>query len=248
MCNAIFWQSEVLAQLPNFVHIFTPRGFNMSPHSGPGTDNTRARWRAVCAALGVPHERLVAGRQVHRAGIAHVISRGDGADGAQILEGIDGLVTTERSVPLMALSADCPLVILYDTRRHVLGLAHSGWRGTLAGMPAKIVKTLQSDCGASPNDLLAVISPSALACCYEIQDDVRRQVIDASGSDHRIRTEGGATYLDLAALIVDQLLAAGLADKAVHLPERCTICDNRFHSYRREGPDTGHAAMFACLL
>jgi hypothetical protein len=161
-------------------------------------------------------------------------------------DGVDGLVTTEPDTPLMALSADCPLLLLFDARQRVLALAHSGWRGTLAGMPTRLVEAMGSKGGAHPEDLLAVISPSARACCYEIKDDVREQVARTVASPDRfIRREGGRMFLDLGGLIAAQLSATGVPAKAIHLPEQCSICDERFYSYRRQGPDVGHAALVA---
>ena len=136
----------------------------------------------------------------------------------RVLEGVDGLVTAEPDVPLMALSADCPVLLLYDTHRHALGIAHTGWRGTLAGMPGKLAATLRSECHANPNAMLAVVSPSALVCCYEIKEDVWRKANDATGdADRYVRIERGKMYLDLSALIANQLLEAGLSRESIQI-------------------------------
>ncbi|GAG03167.1 unnamed protein product, partial [marine sediment metagenome] len=43
----------------------------------------------------------------------------------------------------------------------------------------------------------------------------------------------------------DQLLAAGLGPDRIELAGICTIQDDRFFSYRRDGPETGRFALVA---
>jgi YfiH family protein len=248
------WRSRVLSQYRELAHVFTPAGFNMSAANGPDAETSFDRRRVVCEALGVPADRLVCGRQVHETSIAHVTAERIGSRQREasnvgcVLEDIDGLLTTERNVPLMALSADCPILLLFDQKRHALALAHSGWRGTVAGMPAKLIESMVATAGVRPADTIAVVAPSAGACCYEIKDDVLVKLEHAVASPRRFVREGGRRmYLDLGGLIAEQLAAAGVPREAIHLPEQCSIHDERFYSYRRQGPGVGHAALIACL-
>ncbi len=237
------WRSTGLAALPGLVHAFTGLGGNMSTQSGADAKSSPARRQAVCAALGLDAARLSAGRQVHGTAVAAA-----GCAGVGVLDDIDGLVTAAQGVPLLALSADCPLVVLYDPTHAVLGIGHTGWRGTVAGMPRVLAARL-AEAGADLTATKAVVSPCAGPGAYEIQDDVRRQVDAATGgrSAAFVRRDGGRMYLDLPGLIADQLVAAGVPAERIHLPEQCTITDDRFYSYRRQGPNQGHAGLVVGL-
>ncbi len=240
------WQSAVLGQMGGLKHVFTPAGYNMSMRVGPDHRRTRNRYKALSEVIGVPFARLTAGTQIHGTIIA-VASRSDCADVPRFLDGVDGLVTNERTVPLMALSADCPIVLLVEPIRGVLGVAHSGWRGTVAGMPGCLVRSLQEHFAVTPRDLVAVISPGAGQCCYEIRDDVR-VLVGRAGNGNRVRCHDGRLLLDLAGMIADQLATAGVPPSRIHLPNVCSICNEGCYSFRRDGRGTGHAGFVACLV
>jgi hypothetical protein len=226
-------------------HAFTGASVNLSTTSGPDAETAADSRRSVCAALGLAADKLVQGRQVHGIHVARV----DGNPAPRIFAGTDGLVTTERGVPLLALSADCPLIVLVDPAAGALGMAHSGWRGTVAGMPRRLASALLDECGANPQRIVAVVSPCAGPSAYEIRDDVRTQLQQAMGdAEPYLACKDGRIFLNLPKLIAAQLTSAGISAANIHLPEQCTIQDTRFHSYRRNGPNTGHAALIVGLL
>ena len=72
----------------------------------------------------------------------------------------DGIITDTPSLPLTQRYADCTPLIVYDPRRHAVGLGHAGWRGTLAGMAAALVQAMTASFGSNPGDLVAVVGPA----------------------------------------------------------------------------------------
>jgi copper oxidase (laccase) domain-containing protein len=86
----------------------------------------------------------------------------------------------------------------------------------------------------------AVIGPCAGACCYEVGDEVHA----AFGGDHRIESPP-TRNIDLRAIAHERLLAAGVTK--VCDVAACTICDERFFSFRREGERAGRQAGVAWL-
>ena len=255
--NLSMWRSAALAGLTRLTHVFTPGGYDLALRvpSDPAaaTDQSAreavlARRRAVCQALGVPFGRLAHGRQVHGTNVAVVDDPPSGRCDPDPIDGRDGFVTHTPGIPLMTLTADCPLLLLYDERRHALGLAHAGWRGAVAGMPAAVVEALRREYASRPEDLTVVVSPSAGGCCYEVREDVVGQVIAASAApEAHLEQRSGRTYLNLPTLIAERLTRAGVPRERIHLPGRCTICDRRFNSYRREGRGVSQSALLACL-
>jgi copper oxidase (laccase) domain-containing protein len=114
-------------------------------------------------------------------------------------------------------------------------MLHCGWRGLSGGIVAAGVAALRG-LGAG-GELQAVIGPGAGGCCYETGDEVRELFAAYGAATGRL--------LDLKAVAATQLRDAGVA--VVADVGRCTICDERYFSHRREGADTGRQGGFAWL-
>jgi len=239
------WRSDALTAA-GVAHAFTGGGYNMSATKGPDAAASPVRRRNICKLIGADFHRLAIGGQCHGTRVER-IQPGEPRRGIPIPD-CDGLITDEAMTPLLGLSADCPLIVIVDPTRPALGIAHSGWRGTVDKMPERLIGAMRDAFDTNAATALAVISPSARRCCYEIKDDVR-DLVEAGSvrPDQHIRTEGGAMYLELGTLIAEQLTASGLSPDRIHLPDPCTICDRRFFSYRRLGHETGHAGLMVCV-
>ncbi len=242
--DEIFWRSSFVNELGGVKHAFAPLGCNMSKTSGSDTDSTIPRRVKACAAIGSSIERLVCAKQAHEQNIAVVGAK----DGRRVLEGVDGFATDDPGVTLMAFTADCPTVMVFDPTQKVLGLVHSGWKGSCLNVVAALIATMTETLGANMSAAWATIGPCAGGCCYEIKQDVAEQVeastVDAS-TVLRHATNESKFYLNLPMMIAAQLQQWGIAPKQIGLPSQCTICDTRFYSYRRQGPNAGQAALLA---
>lgn len=228
-------------------HAFTLRPGDMSEVAGPGAAGAAERRRCLCAALGADASHLTTMEQVHGSDIAVV----DEASLGRRIDGVDGLVVDWPGVPVMGLSADCPLVLVCDPQRKVLGLAHAGWRGTAGGITRRLVETLVERFRCAPGSLRAAIAPSAGPCCYEVGDEVVRRAAQTL-PDHQCffsppAADGGSVFFDLWAANIAQLTAAGIMPERIDPARQCTICGERFFSYRRDGEATGYAALIAVL-
>ena len=161
---------------------------------------------------------------------------------------VDGMVTNRPGMALMASSADCPLVLVYDPAGRAIGLAHAGWRGTLAGIAERLVACLTSNYGSMPQQMVATICPSAGPCCYQVGADVVELAAERWPEPERFLVRrDGRTLLDLWSANAAQLQMAGLSPEKIETPGLCSICDHRFHSYRRAGAFTGHGGLIAAL-
>lgn len=245
-----FWRSPVLAAQPHLIHAVTRADMNMALTVGPDRDGTVARRRAVCEKLSLAFDLLTVTEQVHGDGIALVTGPriGGGRDKVETrLPGVDGLVTDEPGVPLMALSADCALVLVYDPVHRAVGMVHAGWRGTAKNAVRSLVSHLIGSYGSDPASLLAAISPCAGVCCYEVKEDVA-STFAAAGQDvpSIVQIRDRVMYLDLVKANLLQLHAGGLSADRIDVADVCTICDRTYFSHRRE-PGAGHFAMIAAI-
>jgi len=155
----------------------------------------------------------------------------------------DGLYTMTPGLALMGKSADCPLVLVADDQRRVVGFVHASWRSTVAGIvPALISKMIRAAvCRAS--DLMACVCPSAGPECYEVGSEVKEAALQGIGAHAQAFFRPGAQgkhYFDLWAANTDALLNSGLRPENIHVAGICTICRNDlFPSFRREGSEAG---------
>jgi YfiH family protein len=178
----------------------------------------------------------------------------------------DGLITATPGLLLAIQTADCLPVIMVDTKRHVVGVFHAGWRGTLSRIVEKGVGEMHRCYGTNPRDLKAAIGPGIGGCCYEVGEEVRikfesqfeygaslfREVKDSDPVREKYpllfltaRAPGHSElpkkiYLDLVEANRQQLLAAGVPQKSIETSPLCTNCHPELlFSYRAEKGKTG---------
>ena len=178
----------------------------------------------------------------------------------------DGLITATPGLLLAIQTADCLPVILVDTKRHVVGVFHAGWRGTVSRIVEKGVGEMHRCFGTNPRDLKAAIGPGIQSCCYEVGEEVRikfesqfeyaaslfREVKDSDPVREKYpllfltaRAPGHSElpkkiFLDLVEANRQQLLAAGVPKKSIETSALCTNCHPELlFSYRAETGKTG---------
>jgi hypothetical protein len=244
-----FMQFPSLAGVVGLAHAFITKPYNLAPHTGSEQEQAVPRRKEVCAALRLDFDRLTCPQQVHGVNVARVgpANAGAGRDGRDTaIADCDGLITDVPGVPLVAFSADCGLLLIVDPAAHALGLIHAGWRGVAGGAGRVLVEQMRQAYGAEPGRMLAAIAPAAQPCCYEISDDLADQLAACPqvGRD-MLSCHGDRRHLDMHAALARQLEQSGLAGSRIELMSACTICDERFFSYRREGAATGRNALLA---
>lgn len=229
---------------------------NLTWASGDDAQAVEENHRRLCAALGVAREAVVSSRQVHSAEVRRV----GAAHRGRFIPACDGLITDEHGVPLLLRFADCVPLLLHDPRRKAIGLAHAGWRGTVAGMAQATVRAMTEAFGTRPDDLVAALGPAIGPCCYEIGPEVVAEVEATFGPDNGLlkanpkskaqsskpQESDGTLYFDLWAANAHQLRAAGV--ERIEIAGLCTACHrDEFFSYRAENGRTGHHGALLCL-
>ncbi len=245
------YRFPALVGCERLLHVVTGAPANMATHLGPDREQAAGRRRAICESLGLRFEQLTSTCQVHGAEVFLVdpTSAGTGRgvrDGTE--PAADALATDVPGVALLALSADCPLILVFDPSRPAVGLAHASWKGTVAGVARGLVETMRRTFGCDPRTMVAAIAPSAGPCCYEVGDDVVTAVARSLPNHEQHLVAGhDRPHFDLWSANTAQLIEAGLSPEAVTAANVCTICDRRFFSYRRDGGGTGRFAFIAAI-
>src|SRR5690606_959648 len=123
--------------------------------------------------------------------------------------GVDGVVTARPGLALAVLTADCTPVLLADPVAGVVGAAHAGRPGLLAGVAERTVRAMVR-LGAEPERMLARTGPAVCGRCYEVPDWMRDEVAAAVPEAHAT-TRWGTPAVDMAAGVSAQLSRLGVS-------------------------------------
>ena len=233
------WEGEhIAAELPGARALFTSRHGGVSPapfdslNLGRLTDdagtNVDANRERLAAAVGLPRERFLYGRQVHGARVRRA-SEPPGPE--RPAEDEDGQATALRDAAALVFAADCLPIVL--AAGGAVAALHGGWGGLAGGIVAEGVLALREVGGEGP--VSAAIGPCARGCCYEVGEDRFEHFA------HVPEARVGERNLDLPAVARHDLAEAGVAE--VHDLGLCTICrPDLFFSHRADGGVTGRQA------
>lgn len=237
-------QFEGLRAVNGLVHAFSTRPMNVAPRDGGDVGARERNRRRMVVDFGLDPEALRYARQVHQTQVLVI----DNDTAAGWLPEGDAVITGAPGVALMTFSADCPLVLVVDPARRVVGLAHASWRCTVGKIVARLIVRMRAAFGCAPAEMWAGIGPGAGVCCYEVQRDVYEAAGDLPGREECFVRRDERLYFDLWTANRVQLLAAGVPRERIELAGVCTMCRNDlFYSFRREGAGCGHFGLLAGL-
>lgn len=196
---------------------------NLARHVGDDDAAVTSNREVVARSIGLP---LVFVDQVHSAAV-HVLP----PSGAVPVVTADALVTDRDDVALAIMVADCMPVLLSDAEAGVIGAAHAGRPGLLAGVLENTVAAMEQ-LGARPERIEAAIGPSACGSCYEVPPEMAGAAAEQLPSV-RSETSWGTPAIDLRAGAVQALGRVGVRAEAIDRDFPCTIEDPAWFSYRR---------------
>ena len=247
-----------------FVHGFSTRlggvsegdlsSMNLSFTRGDDPERVRENYRRIAAAIGFDENRLVLTHQTHTNHVRIVTEEdaGKGYTRERDYTDVDGLVTDVPNLVLATFYADCVPLFFIDPVHKAIGLSHSGWRGTASDIAAVTVKTMQSEYGTRPEELLVGIGPSICQDCYEVSEDV----IDEFRASYEEKLwpclyqgKGNGKYqLNLWEACRQNLLRAGVLPERIEVTDLCTCCNPQlFFSHRASGGKRGNLAGFLMI-
>ena len=192
----------------------------------------------VAAAIGLPPDGLLGLHQVHGIAVATVTTPWQTGAGPKA----DAMVTATPGLGLGIITADCAPVLFSDAEGRVVGAAHAGWRGALAGILEATAAAMRQ---LGAQTITAAIGPCIHHASYEVSDDLRDAVIthaQAGAAFFRPGRAPGKWQFDLPGYCQSRLAAIRIG--AFIIPrDTCADADGYF-SYRRRTlrgePAIGH--------
>lgn len=208
-------------------------------HFGLGEDNITATFQRHSASV-----QVVTKKEARR----HVFYRPD----PMVIA--DGIITAEPGLMLASMESDCTPVYLLDPVRRVIGMIHSGWKGTASLISVKAVQLMEKDFSSRPEDVMVAFGPSICRDCYEVGEDIIPPFTENFSMDE-IRSffmpKGNGKYLlDVNRAISLSLMKEGVPGENIHSCSHCTFHGGKFYSHRRQVKEglSGRDNMFTGIM
>jgi YfiH family protein len=207
-------------------------GVHAGLNVGLGSQDEREavmRNRDLAADALLPGAALVTVRQVHSPDVVTVRDPIAEADRPEA----DAMVTNRPGLILGILTADCVPVLFADMQAGVVGAAHAGWKGAIAGVTDRTLAAMTA-LGARADRIACAIGPCIGRASYEVDDAFAARFARNDPDNERFFTPGRAGHhqFDITAYVAARLAAAGVARIAM-LDEDTYSQPDRFFSYRR---------------
>jgi len=191
--------------------------------------------KEIAHYLEINAENLAIPGQVHSAVVESARSPG-------MYPATDGLVTQDPEIILTLKVADCVPVFLHDPSKNIIGLVHSGWRGTVENIVPNAIQLMDKN-GTETGDIRCLLGPSIGTCCYEVDWEVAKKFDDKA----KVKMEERKWRVGLHEQIRLQLASVGVQKKNIRSSDICTYESQGYHSYRRDGENTGRMVAFLRL-
>jgi polyphenol oxidase len=233
-------EATILKNLAGLRHAFFTRvggvseGIYTSLNGGSGSNDSpaavsenRAR---MAATLGVATDRLLTCWQIHSPTV--VVAEEPWT--ADQRPRADAIVTRTAGLAIGVATADCTPVLFGDAQARVIGVAHAGWRGALAGVTDATITAMEA-LGAQRCRIAAAIGPTIRQANYEVGPELVERFVAADAASARFfrpSTRPAHSMFDLPGYVAARLAAAGIG--AVEDVGLCTYAEpERFYSFRR---------------
>lgn len=198
--------------------------------------------------LGINYEDHIAMRCTHEDTIMVVdrTHQGIGARTQGDQPVADVLITQEKSLALLLLTADCQAVSFYDPNTNTIALAHISRATLILQLPQKTVHFLEDQFGADPKNLLVHIGPSIRKESYRFPLPLENEsplLLPFTTKEDRVAS------IDLIEANLHQLTATGVMRENISIaPEDTARTEKYFSHYRAVHTNTPDEARMATVL
>lgn len=209
-------------------------------------------YEQVAGAFGLTAEQMVRVHQKHTDRIlsVHKDDAGEGVIRDTIQEAYDAMITSDSDLMLCVVTADCVPVFLYDTKRHIIGLAHSGRAGTMKEIAALTVQKMKEIYGTDPTDIQCILGPYLCKEHHEVREcDITgfTKRFTASEQSKFITCRGDRYYIDMGEAIRVSLRRIGMKEENIKDDRLCTYENSALYSWRRDHDPDARIISFLIL-
>ncbi|MGC8902088.1 MAG: peptidoglycan editing factor PgeF [Fervidobacterium sp.] len=252
--GTIVAQSPMFLNFPKVVHYFTTRVISDENkinelgelNMGVSDENFPKHFEYFAKLSNIDSQRCVFSHQVHGKNIKVITSEDVGKPyWDRKLKDTDGLITKEKGLFLVTTYADCMPILVYDPLNGVIGVAHSGWRGTLHEIAKELVLKINEEFGSKPGDVFVSVGPSIGPESFAVGEEIAAEFLVKFGKEV-VRQEKEKLYVDLWKAV--KLMLNSIGVEHIEFSQIDTYrCTSYFYSYRKEATKKRFAAVIGML-
>ncbi len=222
---------------------------NLGYNRGDTVENVNQNFKTVADVLDCKLEDFVLSSQIHKDDIVAVdLSHKGVGISKKGFESADALITNQKGVALVIVTADCVPILFCDTEKKVIAAAHAGWRGTVLNIASKVVSKMVKDYSCNVKDIHCAIGPCIGKCHFEIGSDVADVLKENESCKNFVFPMGEKFTADLTAINNYQLINSGILHENIQCSNECTVCkSDKYFSHRVMGSKRGTNASFVIM-
>lgn len=241
-------KSKILNEINSVRYIFATRmggvsedkfkSLNFSYTTGDNKKNVEKNIRILAAMMALPTDKIIWADQVHEDKVLFFKSTQKVEEFRA--EKADSIITGIKGAFIGVKTADCCPIFIVDENNSLIGVVHSGWKGTIKQILKNAIIAICSE-GAEINNIKVIIGPSIGSCCYSVNEE---RINDFSNvmdfCNDYITTKNNKIYLDLQGINSRIAMSLGVRDTHIEIIRECTACNEEsLFSYRRDGQKSG---------
>lgn len=163
-------------------------------------------------------------------------------------EEVDGFISKRKDVVLMTQYADCLPIFLYDKVNHVIGVCHSGWKGSFQEIGIKTIELMEEKYSSSRENILVALGIGISCEKYEVgvefyenfKTNFSKEIVENS---FKFFEDDNKWHFDNTEFNRLNLIKNGILSENIIVSKECTYKNNRFHSFRRDKNSMRNAGM-----
>lgn len=178
---------------------------------------------------------LISGVQTHSNNVV-VLKKEDKIEKVSF-EDTDGLITNNEKICLYTKHADCLSIYFYDKMNKVIGICHSGWRGSFNEICLNMIKKFKEEFNTKEENLIIAIGIGISCENYEVSEEFRKDFIEKFGIEivnKSFKIINEKIYFDNTVFNYLLLIKNGINEENLYLSTQCTYDNKNLHSFRRD--------------
>jgi len=216
-----------------------PEQNNMALHVGRNVEDVVENRKRLANLLGMKLSDFVCSEQTHSDHFYEVTKDDKGRGSLKMETAIpdtDALYTYEPGIILCCFTADCVPVFFYNEQSGVVGVIHSGWKGTVSEIVGKVFHQLIEADKNDPSKFHVHLGACLSQQKFAVDEDVERQFASLNYADEWINydSEQHKFFINNQMVIKKQCELVGISEENITFDDVCTYTDDGGFSYRQD--------------
>lgn len=225
-----------------------PENCNMALHACISQGSVLANRRKLASMLDFQPDAFVCPNQTHSSNFYRATQADQGRgelEAETAIPDTDAVYTFDPNVVLCCFTADCVPVMFYSKEAGLVGVIHSGWKGTVGEISRKVFRHLIETYPCNPLDFRVYLGKALSREKFEVGEDVYLQFKALGYADAFLSCNSGTGkyHIDNRQVVKKQCELAGIPAGQIVLDPDCTFLDPDCFSYRKDKESGRHMSF-----